>query len=275
MTISEEWFDEYLDANGYSYEEEPDLGVVKHPDRLIERVGVKAICEVKEFTTDAMQRRWPEGGSHFGSFSGEDWMLNVRRAISDKAEQLEPLAGDSRPLVIVLANPHGVRAEITGEKLIEAMYGDLQVTFPWDPETGGPAADPVWTLGGGGRLADVEKGELARWVSGVVGLHRGDHFFDWQREWIKSWKAEHLPEGPRSEDDALARYEAYRAELEEAVRTENPPSGEYLYLHVVEAGSEEAVPLPRDILDADRDLRWVVNREAGTIELLQPPQGVG
>jgi hypothetical protein len=63
VTTSEDWFDEDLDANGYSYEEEPDLGVVKRPDRLIERVGVEAICEVKEFTTDAMKRRWPEGGS--------------------------------------------------------------------------------------------------------------------------------------------------------------------------------------------------------------------
>jgi hypothetical protein len=268
VTISEDWFDEYLDANGYSYEEEPDLGVVKRPDRLIERVGVEAICEVKEFTTDAMKRRWPEGGSQFGSFSGQEWMLNVRRAISDAAEQLEPLAGDARPLVIVLANPLGVLAEITAEKLIEAMYGDLQVTFRVDTESGARATEPEWTLGGGGRLADEEKGELAPWVSAVVGLHRGDHRRDWELDWVERWKAEHLPEGPRSEDDAAARYEAYRAELEEALRWEDPPSGEYIYLHIVEAASEEAVPLPRNIFDAERDVRLVVNRDAGTYERL-------
>jgi hypothetical protein len=46
------------------------------------------------------------------------------------------------------------------------------------------------------------------------------------------------------------------------------PSGEYLYLHVVETASEEAVPLPRNILDAERDRRWVANREAGRYDLL-------
>jgi hypothetical protein len=70
VTVSEEWFDEYLATNGYTPTVEPDLGVPKQPDRLIERVGVEAICEVKEFTTDAMRRRWPEGGSQMGFFSG-------------------------------------------------------------------------------------------------------------------------------------------------------------------------------------------------------------
>jgi hypothetical protein len=261
-TISEAWFDEYLTTNGYSFQEEPDLGVATRPDRLIERVGVEAICEVKEFTTDAMQRRWPEGGSQFGSFSAEEWLLNVRRAITQAARQLHPLQDDLRPLVILLANPHGVVVEITGPKLIEAMYGDLQVTFPVDPKTGGPAAEPRWTLGPGGRLA----GEQAPWVSAVVGLHRGDRRHDWERDWVERWKAEHWPEGPRSEDDALTRFEAYRAELEEALRIEDVPMGDYFYLHVIETTSEEAVPLPRNILDAERDIRWGVNRDAGTYE---------
>jgi hypothetical protein len=42
----------------------------------------------------------------------------------------------------------------TAEKLIEAMYGDLVITFPIDPETGGPAAEPRWALGPDGRLID-------------------------------------------------------------------------------------------------------------------------
>jgi hypothetical protein len=262
---SEQWFDDYLDTNGFTFECEPDLGVEKRPDRLIDRAGVEAICEVKEFTTDAMARRWPEGGSQIGSFSSEEWLLNVRRAISSAARQLEPLADDGRPLVIVLANPRGVIAEIEGPKLIEAMQGDLMITFRVDRETGGPASEPEWALGGGGRLA----GEHAPWVSAVVGLHRGDHRRDWIREWIEQWKAEHWPEGPSAQDDALARYLAYQEGLEQAIERENPPSGEYFFLHVVEATSEEAVPLPRNIFDADRDRRWIVNRAEGAYELLE------
>lgn len=86
MTVSEEWFDEYLESNGYSYEEEPDLGVQTRPDRLIERVGIEAICEIKEFTTDAPSRRWPGGGSQIGSFSSDEWLRNVRRAISGRPD---------------------------------------------------------------------------------------------------------------------------------------------------------------------------------------------
>lgn len=123
----------------------------------------------------------------------------MSRAISDAARQLEPLVGDSRPLIVVLANPHGVLADLEGDKLIEAMYGDLVVTFKLNTETGAPASEPEWVLGEGDRLAE----ERAPWVSAVAGLHRRDHGMDWTRETI----------------------------------------------------SEEAVPLPRDILDAERDRR--------------------
>jgi hypothetical protein len=108
----------------YPSQPEPDLGVDKRPDRLIERVGVEAICEVKEFRTDAMKRRWQDGGSRIGSFSSDEWLPNVRRAIGNASEQLEPLAEHGRPRVIVLANPYHVLAEIRGTKLIEAMYGE-------------------------------------------------------------------------------------------------------------------------------------------------------
>jgi hypothetical protein len=272
VTVSEDWFDEYLSTNGYTSTPEPDLGVPTRPDRLIERVGVEAICEVKEFTTDAVQRRWPaemrerwpEDEPQFGSFRGEEWLLNVRRAISDAARQLEPLAGDPRPLVIVLANPRRVRAEITGPKLIEAIKGELAITFRVSRETGAAVAEGEWVYGEGGRLA----GGQAPWISAVAGLHRGDQLWDWQRKWIEDWKAEHLPEGPRSEDDALARVEAYRPALEEAMKTQDPPSGDYFYLHVIGTPSEDAVPLPRKILDAAWDVRWAENRETGMWELV-------
>ena len=264
-TTSEQWFDEYLLTNGYSFETEPDLGVRTRPDRLIDRADVEAICEIKEFTTDAMQRRWPEGGTRIGSFSAQEWLLNVRRSISDAARQLEPLAADSRPLVIVLANPHGVLAPLEGDKLIEAMYGELTITFQLNTETGEPATEPAWTLGEGGRLAE----EQAPWVSAVAALHRGDHREDWTREWIEQWKAQNWPEEPSTQDEALARWQAYQPELERALQDEDVPSGEYFYLDVIETISEEAVALPRNILDGEHDRRWIVNREASAYERLE------
>jgi hypothetical protein len=150
VTTSEQWFDEYLLDHGYTFETEPDLCVPTRPDRLIGRADFEAVCEVKEFTTDAMQRRWPEGGSRFGTFRAQEWFLNVRRTISDAAEQLEPLSGDHRPLVIVLANPHGTAVPIgDGHELMQAMYGELQITFQIDPNTGASVSEPQWELGEG------------------------------------------------------------------------------------------------------------------------------
>jgi hypothetical protein len=120
------------------------------------------------------------------------------------------------------------------------MHGDLMVTFQVDTTTGAPASEPEWTLGAGGRLAEGR----APWVSAVAGLHRGDRRRDWISEWIETWKAENWPEGPSGYDDALARFQAYQAELEQALEKEDVPSGEYFRLDVVETINEEAIPLP-------------------------------
>jgi hypothetical protein len=196
-TPSEQWFDEYLLTHGNTFEVEPDLGVSKRPDRVIDRAGVEAVCEVKEFTTDALQKRWSEGGSRVGSFGSSEWLLPVRRTISAAADQLEPLASDGRPLVIVLANPEGVAVDVTGPKLLEAMYGNLGVTFEISETTGGAVTDPEWTLGEDGRLVD----EPAPWVSAVVGLRRGDRRQDWERKRIEAWKAKDWPRPMKSSED--------------------------------------------------------------------------
>ena len=97
---------------------------------------------------------------------------------------------------------------------------------------------------------------------------RGDQRFDWTRAWIEDWKATNWPEGPDdSLDDALARYEAYRPELERAI-VAGAPSGEYFYVEAIETSSPDAVSLPRDIFDGERDRRWIFNRPLGQWELL-------
>ena len=260
-TESEQWFDQYLADHGYAFQIEPNLGIQKRPDRLIERNGNSAICEVKEPETDAMRRRWPEGGSQIGTFSTDEWLRNVRRPISRAARQLAELEGDERPLVIVLANPHRVGADIEGPKLIEAMQGDLTITFDVDTQTGQSVSDPVWTLGEGGRLA----GERAPWVSAVVGLHRGDRQRDWAQAWIEEWKAKHWPDGPPADRETLFTQVLARGkELEGAMQCEDVPPGYYYRVDVVEAFSDTAVPLPRTIFDGERDRRWVVNRDRRT-----------
>jgi hypothetical protein len=56
--------------------------------------------------------------------------------------------------------------------------------------------------------------------------------------------------------------------LERAIKAEDAPLGEYFRLDVVESLSDEAVPLPRNLLDADEDRRWVFNTATQAYELL-------
>jgi hypothetical protein len=97
VTLSEAWFDDYLATNGYLFQVEPDLGVSTRPDRLIERVCFEAICEVKEFTTDAMQRRWPQGGRQIGSFSGREWFLRSVGRLAKQRYNSSPSRATSVP----------------------------------------------------------------------------------------------------------------------------------------------------------------------------------
>jgi hypothetical protein len=64
-----------------------------------------------------------------------------------------------------------------------------------------------------------------------------------------------------------ARVLKYQAELNEVVEREDPPTGEYFFVDVIETASTSAVPLPRNIFDGERDRRWIVNRDAGTYDL--------
>jgi hypothetical protein len=52
---------------------------------------------------------------------------------------------------------------------MQAMHGDLMITLRLT-EVGQPASDPEWTLGEGGRLADVGRVPDARAGSGCARL---------------------------------------------------------------------------------------------------------
>lgn len=66
-------------------------------------------------------------------------------------------------------DPHGVIDDIDGRSLMQAMHGDLMITLRLT-EVGQPASDPEWTLGEGGRLADVGRVPDARAGSGCARL---------------------------------------------------------------------------------------------------------
>ncbi|MCP9485036.1 MAG: hypothetical protein MSC30_04200 [Gaiellaceae bacterium MAG52_C11] len=260
-TDSEQWFDEYLVEHGYTYLVEPDLGVQRRPDRLTARASNEALCEVKEFTTDAMRRRFPSGESHAGVFGAEEWFLTVRRTISSAAWQLEPLAADGRPLVILLANPLGVGVPLDSDELIQAMYGDLTLNFDVSRTTGAAVSEPAWRAGANGRLADGQ----APWVSAVGRIRRRDRELEWQREWIVNWKTEHESETSETYNDAFRLWQTYTAELERAKGALDVPTGVYFSVDMIETIGDTAVRLPSDMFDGDGDRRWAFDPELSAL----------
>jgi hypothetical protein len=100
MTLSEEWFDRYVSDHGHDPgEPEPPLGAETKPDRLLTWNGVEVVCEIKQFDKDPFGDDW----GRVAMADLKDVLKPVRRAIGYAAAQLKPLAGETRPLVVVLA----------------------------------------------------------------------------------------------------------------------------------------------------------------------------
>jgi hypothetical protein len=150
-TLSETRFDRYLVEHGYDPGgPEPDLGVEKRPDRLIERDGVRVVCEVKEFTTSALAK----AGRGPRSFSSKEWYKPVRKTVESAAGQLRPPRDRGLPLVVVISNPKGVPVPLETKDVIYALYGDPTYTLTIDTATGGPVGGVGFGAGRNGRLTN-------------------------------------------------------------------------------------------------------------------------
>lgn len=224
-TASEVWFDTYLRHHGYAWTPEPDLGIHKRPDRLIERDGLSAVCEVKQ--VDKNPLAWMHETRTGGWF---DENKPVRGAVKQAANQLRPLKGRGLPLVVVLANPHGYHIELSGERVIYALYGDdsvvVKVWLGEGPPPPGFLEQPEYrqVVGRNGQIR-----ASGQYISAVAMLHRRkSDIFDAREE-------EDVPE-------------------------------EECWVEVIPAISEEAVPLPDSFFNGPNDLRWRYDRESERME---------
>lgn len=168
-TLSERWFRQYLGTHGYVWTYEPDLGIPKKPDFLVSRGTDKFVCDVKEFDPEAsklaaFEREIVLSGQAM-AYWVEDFPDTLRNGIRDKAKQLKKLEGCGLPLVIVLANPHQAPVDLSADGLVEAIAGDLGVSFAYDPSTGEARSGPRPFFGRNGVLRrDLQ------YISAVVAL---------------------------------------------------------------------------------------------------------
>lgn len=116
-------FERYLHAHGYEWEHEPDLGIGTKPDYRILHSEFVVICEVKQFTTQAIRDLGREAG---GPVVVPPHLMyrTIRAQLDSAARQLRPLDGRGLPLVIVLANPSAATVLLDPPTLFHAMYGD-------------------------------------------------------------------------------------------------------------------------------------------------------
>lgn len=255
---SEAWFDEYVRSHGHNPgEPEPDLGIEKNPDRLIDWNGHEVVCEIKEFESHPFARMV----GRVGTFSMQQVLNPVRRKVGRAAEQLKPLADSGRPLVAVLANPSGMPVPFSSEEIIWALYGDPVIQISINTATGAAARPAQHTVGRNSRLLRDHQ-----YLSAVVALRRGSHREDWHKACWERLKTEQSDFDPANTQSLVRLAEAVKTAEAAALTNGEIEDGDYYFTEVFTATSETAVPLPHDVFDGPRDKRWDYDAETERYE---------
>jgi len=169
-TPGDEFFEAYCSLNGYLAERDVDwrtrFGVetAKNPDYLVDRVGDRAIIEVKHFeTTRVTDRLRAEPGRAVWWTEAESFGT-LQSAVRYAAEQqLAPFASVSIPLVAALTNPLHADVSFDADDVVSALLGRVRLLV--DPAPGGEMQS-VFT-GGGAVLISESNGT---WLNRVPHL---------------------------------------------------------------------------------------------------------
>jgi hypothetical protein len=176
----------------------------------------RAIVEVKEFEVGDYERRKRAALDRGEAFDApaKEALQPVRARIHDAARQLKPFRDRGVPLVVVLANPHGVSVSLDATELGWAVYGDPTVKGWLDAHTGEPVlVKPI--RGHNGRLTNRHS-----YLSAIVVLSMRPYALDFYEDW-------HAERGAYYPDTN----EAVQA-FADATRGARPPAGAYPALGV-------------------------------------------
>lgn len=236
-------FEAYLAEHGYERPAyEPDLGVPTRPDYLVRRGDAEVICEVEEFDAEKISLPWTQ--QRVGTTDMKTVLRPVREKIRAAARQLKPLADDSRPLVVVIANPGDAPVAMGERELIWAMYGDPTFTFTIDPETGGAVDDGQFIAGRHGKLRNDHP-----YLGAVAIVREREHAVDFYDRLRKGMDG-------RSADERLDAIFAARDRGE-------VPEGSYHRLDVFKCVSVAATPVPDDFFDGPNDRLFDFDEKLG------------
>lgn len=235
--VSEKWFADYLTAHGYAFEFEPDLGGKKNPDFAIQREGTQAICEVKEFETLGIVGLMAKQPNTLITRPVKKLLDPVRNQIGTAAQQLKEFQGTGSPLIVVLANPHDARVNLSEIFVISAMYGDIATRFSIGTN-GETITEDI--IGRNGKLTNDHQ-----YVSAVVVVNRHEK----NQEEAKSFIEDLYRKNP------LMMPEVAMQLLEEEEVKFGPEIVSH-YCTVFETASQTCTPLPATFFDGPNDIRW-------------------
>jgi hypothetical protein len=235
-------FEAYLAEHGYGkVPHEPDLGVDKFPDYVIECDGQRCVVEVKEFAP----RVQPVPDRTRVRLAGlRDAAQTDPRSAARGGAQVQAHGTAGLPLVVMLANPNGVLLDLSIESIIYSMYGDLTFSFPVSVETGG-ATEP------------------GQFVAGRNGRYRANHQYVSAVGLLgcRSRRAEHVQE-LLAQQEELSPFEGFQL-VHAADERGEIPDGKYHVVTLVRTASESAVPMPNQFFDGADDRIFALNEEMG------------
>lgn len=273
MNEAEIRFAAYLDSSGYTYDFEPDYQVAlalptptaTKPDFLVERCGVRAVCEVRQFETTRVRDALDRAGGYM-STDGRELLVGIRYALIEKARQLEPFGGVGLPLIVVFANPLGADVILDPRHVTGAMFGNPSVRIPIDPALGGapPGVPSHLALEDYGvfRSPVTDAGQIVGWtnrhqhLSGVLIVHERRHSDDWRLEIV----AQHPPADDSMAAMTDAALDAMKA-VSEAVAAGHEPSGADQWVDFYELDGDTATRVPVDWFRGARDRRFGFHSE--------------
>jgi hypothetical protein len=240
-TAGDLMFEAYLAEQGFGdVEHEPDLGVGKRPDYVIERDGQRCVVEVKEFAPDTS----PFPNQRFGSIDSQTLLKPIRSQLREAARKFKAMENLGLPLTVMLTNPNGALLDLSIPNIVYAMYGDPAFTFPVSSETGGSTAPGEFIADRNGRYrADHQ------YVSavGLLGCRQR------RADYIHQLFAQH---------GQLSATEGFRIVAEADERGEIP-DGHYHVVTLVKSVSETAVPVPEQFFDGPDDQVFALDDERG------------
>jgi hypothetical protein len=119
------FFETYCDLNGYLWTYEPALESPTAPDYLIDRVGDRAVVEVKHFTsTRQLEQLMAAPGK---AMFLESTVGKLQSAIREGGDQLSPCASLALPLVVVLSRPQVTDVDFDPDDVVSALLGKTQL----------------------------------------------------------------------------------------------------------------------------------------------------